>query len=82
MPNPLTVEQFILQCSEISRHLDAISTRDDRRAIALALEQGRKDYESLRRQRDALLLAASEAPLIQIMLDGLLARLKFLEKQA
>lgn len=82
MPGELTVEQYILECGELSRQLDAIGSRDDRRAIAVALEQGRKDYDSLRKKGDTIAMTASEASLARIMLDGVLARLKFLEKRA
>ena len=82
MPNALSVEPFILECSELARQLDSLSSREDRRAIALALEQGRKDYENLRRKGDAMPMTASETALARIMLDVLMARPKFLEKRA
>ena len=76
------VNEFILECSEISRRLDAISTRDDRRGRVVALELGRREYGRLETRRAMLAMTAAEARLVQIMLDGLLARLKFLEKRA
>ena len=81
MPAESTVERYILECSELARQLDSLSSRDDRRAIAAAVEQGRKDYESLRRKADTMAMTAPEASLARIMLDGLMARLKFLEKR-
>lgn len=82
MSSNLTVEQLIGECTELSRQLDSIGSRDDRAMIALTLEQGWKSYRNLRTSGDALSMTASEVALVQIMLDGLLARLKFLEKRA
>jgi hypothetical protein len=81
--NPRTaVNEFILDCSEVSSRLDAVSTHDHRTAIAHVLGQARNDYKRLLFTRDMLFMTRTEASIIEIMLDRLLARLKFLEKRA
>jgi hypothetical protein len=76
-----SVNQFILECSEAASRLDRVSTRDAKAVFAAALALAKQEYRALLQQRDLLPLTPQDAPLVQIMLDNLKARLKFLEKR-
>ena len=76
------VNQFILDCSELSLRLGSVSTRDGYMASVSAFERGRLDYGLLLRKRDALPMTNADAPLDQVVLDGLHARLRFLERRS
>jgi hypothetical protein len=76
------VNQFILECGELARRLDSVNTRDGQSAMSSTVEKGRDDYDQLLRTRDALPTTSIDAPFLQLILDGLLARLQFLERRA
>jgi hypothetical protein len=85
MPNEssrFAVNDFILDCSEVSLRLESIGPRDDRVAMVSALERGRIDYQMLLRRLHLLPMTIADAPLVQVMLDGLLARLNCLERKS
>jgi hypothetical protein len=78
---PVAINQFILDCTDASNRLDLIS-RADRVTAAAGLERGQLDYAILLRRRNLMTVSVRDAALIQVMLDGLRARLKFLERRA
>jgi hypothetical protein len=77
----ISVNQFILDCTDVSSRLDSVP-RADRVAIAEALEKGHLDYAVLLYRRRLMSVSTQDAALIQVILDGLRARLKFLERRA
>jgi hypothetical protein len=76
------VNQFIVECSELSLHLDSVRSCDGDMAFVSAFERARLDYYRLLHKRDALPMTDADAPLVQVTLDGLLARLRFLERRS
>jgi hypothetical protein len=78
----LTVDQFILECSELSIRLDSVNRRAGDETVVSAFRRGWSEYDSLVRRRDELEISRTDAPLIQLMLDGLRARLQHLTKDA
>jgi hypothetical protein len=76
----ISVNQLILDCAELSRRLEAIH-QENLCFFASGLEGVCVDFELLLQRRNALLLAAEDTGLIQIMLDGLRARLRSLERR-
>jgi hypothetical protein len=79
-PSILVVNQFIIDCGELARELDSVGVRDGRDAIHSTLAKCRIDYLKLLQKRDEMFMTPCELPIIQMMLDGLLARLSFLER--
>jgi hypothetical protein len=77
----ITLFQFLNDCAEVAAKLDRVGSRDGRVMLLAALTMARTEYDSLLKRRDTLPPAVGHAPLIQIKLDNLLARLKFLEKR-
>lgn len=74
-----TLNQFILDATDAGVRLDRVSTKDDRQTIILALKRGREEFAALLHRRESL--PNGEVALVQVVLDGLHARLKFLERQ-
>jgi hypothetical protein len=79
-PSTLAINQFIIDCSELARKLDSVGSRDGKDTVNLTLGECRIEYVELQKRRDEMFMAACDLPIIQIMLDGLLARLSFLER--
>ena len=75
----LAVNQFILDCTEVIMDLDAITTRHHHADILGAFEVGRTEYEKLLKRRISLTMTAPETRLTLSLLDGITARLRFLE---
>lgn len=81
MQSPLSpVQQFILDCADVASTLDALHTRNHHRLHA-ALLSGRVEYQSLVQRREDLSPSTNEEAWVGLMLDGLLARLRFLESR-
>jgi hypothetical protein len=78
-PAAVVLGQFVHNCAQLTAQLDSVGSRDGRVLLAAALITGEKGYRSLLMQRDELPLTVARAPLVQVLLDNLLARLKFLE---
>lgn len=72
------INQFVLDASRISSDLDKVSRRDGRATCALAVETGMQAYVELLQRQDSLKLAPADAAHLEIILDGIRARLKFL----
>ena len=74
----ISVNQFILDATEVAARLDAISRDDDRAVIVPIVQRAKEDYAALMKRRDAL---PGEIAVLDILLDKLRARLKFFEKR-
>jgi hypothetical protein len=75
----ISFNEFILQAVDIAARLDAISSRDNREEILPAVQRAKEDYAALVEQRNALLPA--DTSVLDLMLENLLARLKFFENR-
>ena len=76
----ISLNEFIDQAMELAIRLDAVSTRDDRRAITQTLNGAKADYEGLVERRSNMPILMGETAVLDGLLDSLRARLKFLEK--
>jgi len=72
------INQFVRDASRISSDLDQVSRRDGREVCALAAETGAQAYAELLQRQDSLQLTRADAAYLEILLDGIRARLKFL----
>ena len=72
------IDQFVLEASRIQSNLDKISRRDAADLRATAVETGKRAYQELLDRQQSLALSAAEASVVQSMLDGIRARLRFL----
>lgn len=81
--NPLffAVNQFILDATEAAARLDVAISQRDRDAICRALQRGREDYAALLITRDSLLMQPDDTSLVNVLLDNLQARMKFLHSR-
>ena len=78
---PAPVKQFILDATDIAVRLDGVSTRHDKATFALTLQRGQADYEALLKRRESLPLLPEDAAIVDFLLDGIQARLKFMGKR-
>jgi hypothetical protein len=76
----ISVNEFIDEAMELAIRLDAVSTRDDRRAITQTLIGANAEYEDLVERRSNMPVLLGETAVLDGLLDSLRARLKFLEK--
>jgi hypothetical protein len=72
------INQFALDASRISGELDKITRRDPAEVRAAAVQTGRQGYEELLERQYSLALSPADTSYIQIILDGIRARLRFL----
>lgn len=72
------IKTFVLDASRVSGDLDKVSRRDGPAACAQALETGRQAYEELLARQTSLVLPPADSIHIQLILDGIRARLRFL----
>lgn len=72
------INQFVLDASRVSGDLDRISVRDRPEVRALAVKTGADAYAELVERQRSLALTYSDARHLQIIMDGIRARLKFL----
>lgn len=75
------IQQFILDCAEMASSLDSLDLRENRHELPDAILIGKARYSSLLTRRKTLWATAAEQVWLDFMLDGLLARLKFLENR-
>ncbi|HTV53335.1 MAG TPA: hypothetical protein VMI06_00295 [Terriglobia bacterium] len=79
-PSPfLPVQQFILDCADLASSLDSLEMRDHRGYLLAAILSGRTRYDALLLRRQHLSPSSVEEGWLEFMLDGLLARVRFLE---
>jgi hypothetical protein len=78
IPDP-EVQQFIFDCAELASRLDSLDIRSHRVHLNAALLSGRAQYDALLLRRQVLCPSIDQEGWIGFMLDGLRARLKFLE---
>jgi hypothetical protein len=74
------VNDFVLDVFRISTELDKISRRDPPEVRAFAVKTGTDAYQRLLERQYSLALTPAETSMIQIMLDRIKARLKFLSR--
>lgn len=72
------INQFVFDASRISSDLDRVSRRDGPAVCGLAVETGQRAYEELLARHGSLVLPPADSAHIQIILDGIRARLRFL----
>lgn len=72
------MRQFI---QDAATRLDGVSTRHEKEIFALTLQRGREDYENLPKRRESLPLLNVDAAVVNFLLDGIQARLKFMGKR-
>jgi hypothetical protein len=75
------VQQFILDCADLASSLDSLDIRENRHDMPEAVQSGNARYSSLLTRRKALWATASEQVWLDFALEGLRARLKFLERR-
>ncbi len=75
------VQQFVLDCADLASTLDSLDTRDYRLYLHAAVLTGRAQYDALLMRRLALSPSIVEEGWVDFMLDGLLARVRFLESR-
>jgi len=81
-PSPLSaVQQFVLDCADLASSLDSLDTRDYRLYLHAAVLSGRAQYHALLTRRQDLSPSIVEEGWVDFMLDGLLARVSFLESR-
>jgi hypothetical protein len=81
-PTTIAVDLFILDGRKIALRLDSVSTRDSRETLLAEVGAGQVAYRALLKRREAMTVSSPNESLIQMMLDGLAARLRFLESRA
>jgi hypothetical protein len=74
----IAVNQFILDATEAAARLDAVSTDVERETILQALHSGQKDDAALLHTLSTLPTKPNETALVNILLENLQARMKFL----
>lgn len=81
--NPLffAVSQFILDATEAAARLDVVISQRDRDTVFRAWERGREDYAALLITRDTLRMQPDDTSLVNVLLDNLQARMKFLHSR-
>lgn len=79
--DPTTVKQYILDATDTAVRLDGVTLRDDREASLLTLKRGQQDYDALLKRRESLTLLPNDAAVVDFLLDGIQARLKFTGKR-
>ena len=72
------INQFVLDASRVSTELDKISRRDHPEVRAAAVTTGTSAYRELLERQYSLALSPADTSHIQIILDGIRARLRFL----
>jgi hypothetical protein len=72
------INQFVLDASRISSELDKLSRRDRPEVLAAAVQSGTRAYEELLERQYSLALSPADTSYLQIILDGIRARLRFL----
>ncbi|HKO20277.1 MAG TPA: hypothetical protein VJU82_15480 [Acidobacteriaceae bacterium] len=72
------VNQFVFDVVGLAARLDSVSATDDPAVIAETVRTGRLEYEALMHQA-ATRSAIADAPVVQMTLDNVQARLKLLE---
>lgn len=72
-------QQFILDCADLASSLDDISLHDSRINVFAVIADGWEQHDALVHRRKALLTSVVEDAWIGFLLDGLRARLTFLE---
>lgn len=77
----IAVNQFILDATEAGARLDAVSTQKDRSVLVLALQKGHEDYAALLKRRDTLSMRPGDTALVNVLLDSVEARMKFLHSR-
>jgi hypothetical protein len=74
-----TIDQFIFDASELTARLDAITTCDNRHDHASVAEEGRQIFRQLQQRYESMRLNGTDSDSLEIFLNGLRERLKFLE---
>jgi hypothetical protein len=72
------INQFVLDASRLSSELDKVSRRDHPALRAEAVRTGTGAYQELLERQYSLALTPADTSHIQIILDGIRARLRFL----
>ena len=72
------IKAFVLDASRVSGELDKVGRRDGPAACAEALATGRQAYDELLARHESLVLPPADSAHIQLILDGIRARLRFL----
>ena len=73
-----TIKAFVRDASRVSGELDKVGRRDGPAACAEAFETGQRAYEELLARQESLVLPPADIVHIQLILDGIRARLRFL----
>lgn len=72
------INQFALDASRIASELDKLTRRDPPELRAAAVQTGRQAYQELLERQYSLALSPADTSYIQMILDGIKARLRFL----
>ncbi|HEV2279984.1 MAG TPA: hypothetical protein VGS02_17525 [Acidobacteriaceae bacterium] len=72
------IKAFVRDASRVSGELDKVGRRDGPAACAEAFETGQRAYEELLARHESLVLPPADNAHIQLILDGIRARLRFL----
>lgn len=72
------INQFVLDASRLSTELDKLSRRDHPDVRAAAVKNGTDTYHELLERQFSLALTPADTSHIQLILDGIRARLRFL----
>lgn len=76
-----SINQLILDATDVATRLDALGKRDYREITLLALRQAEDDYAALVRRRASLPTSSEELAVLDGLLDNLRARLKFFARR-
>lgn len=75
------MRQFIQDATDAAARLDGVSTRHEKAIFALTLQRGQEDYEKLLKRRVSLPLVPMDEAVVNFLMDGIQARLKFMGKR-
>jgi hypothetical protein len=79
-PSELTVDLLIVDASAVAVRLDRLRSYEDRTAIRNEAIYGWREYAALQERRSLADLTPQDSTTLQILLDTVLARLKFLDR--
>jgi hypothetical protein len=74
----IKVNRFVLDVCMLISHLDQIGRRDRLETRRAVVEKGEAEYQELLERQHSLTLTPEDTRMIQTMLTGMKARLKFL----
>jgi hypothetical protein len=77
----IAVNQFILVATEAAARLHEVSSQRNRDVAIRALQKGREDYAALLTRRDDLRVRSGDTSVVDVLLDGVEARMKFLRSR-